>query len=73
MAFPYIAASEEETMADSLLSGFTEICGHDVGFSNVAFSESCSLTGGNFPKLSNLQSVQVGQFDYSVVHISMKF
>lgn len=57
MAFPYIAASEEETMVDSLLSGFTEICGHDVGFSNVAFSESCSLTGGNFAKLSNLQSV----------------
>ncbi|EXB53607.1 hypothetical protein L484_005157 [Morus notabilis] len=57
MAFPYIAASEDETLVDSLLAGFTEMCGRDVGLSNVAFSESCSLTSGNFPKLSNLQSV----------------
>ncbi|XP_015883587.1 uncharacterized protein LOC107419343 [Ziziphus jujuba] len=57
MAFPYIAASEEETMANSLLAGFTEICGPDIIFTNVTFSQSCSPVGGNFQKLENLHSV----------------
>ncbi|PON37211.1 2-C-methyl-D-erythritol 4-phosphate cytidylyltransferase [Parasponia andersonii] len=57
MAFPYVTASEEETIADSLLAGFTEACGDNFRFNNIAFSESCSVAGGNFKKLANLQSV----------------
>ncbi|EOY32270.1 hypothetical protein QUC31_019472 [Theobroma cacao] len=58
MAFPYVAASEEETMENLLFSGFMEACGHGLGVSNVAFSESCSIEGGDFQKLANLHSVQ---------------
>lgn len=58
MAFPYVAVSEEkEAMENSLISGFTETCGHDLGVSNVAFLESCSVEGGNFKKLADLRSV----------------
>ncbi|WRX31924.1 hypothetical protein QQP08_024411 [Theobroma cacao] len=56
MAFPYVAASEEETMENLLFSGFMEACGHGLGVSNVAFSESCSIEGGDFQKLANLHS-----------------
>ncbi|KAL5563751.1 hypothetical protein UlMin_033498 [Ulmus minor] len=57
MAFPYIAASEEETIVNSLLAGFTEVCGNDMRLNNIAFSESCSPGVGNFQKLENLHSV----------------
>ncbi|OMO57812.1 hypothetical protein COLO4_35065 [Corchorus olitorius] len=57
MAFPYVAASEEETMENLLVSGFTEACGHGLGVGNVAFSESCSIEGGEFQKLANLHSI----------------
>ncbi|KAB1227714.1 hypothetical protein CJ030_MR1G004258 [Morella rubra] len=79
MAFPYIAAaSDEETMENLLVSGFMETCGHDLGISNVAFLESCSVEGGNFQKLADLRSVhdyldsriekrQKGQADIVVV------
>ncbi|KAL9407461.1 hypothetical protein Peur_004433 [Populus x canadensis] len=56
MAFPYVAASEE-AMENSLVSGFAEACGQDLGISNVAFSESCSLEGENFQKLANLHAI----------------
>lgn len=51
-------------MANSLLAGFTEICGPDIIFTNVTFSQSCSPVGGNFQKLENLHSVHVNLFDY---------
>ncbi|XP_002523386.2 uncharacterized protein LOC8282144 [Ricinus communis] len=57
MAFPYIAASEEETMENSLVSGFAESCGQDLGINNVAFSESCSVEGENFEKLADVHAV----------------
>ncbi|KAL4310128.1 hypothetical protein GQ457_01G048900 [Hibiscus cannabinus] len=57
MAFPYVATSEEETMENLLVSSFKEACGHDLGVSNVAFSESCSIEGGDFQKLANLHSI----------------
>ncbi|XP_022731527.1 uncharacterized protein LOC111286029 [Durio zibethinus] len=57
MAFPYVAPSEEETMENLLVSGFKEACGHGLGVSNVAFSESCSIEGGDFQKLGNLHSI----------------
>lgn len=59
MAFPYIASSGQETMESSLVSEFTEACGHDFEVSNVAFSESCTVEGENFLKLADLQSFRV--------------
>ncbi|KAL6275106.1 hypothetical protein ACE6H2_018707 [Prunus campanulata] len=56
MAFPYVAVPEEDAMENSLVSGISETCGQDFGFSNVAFLESCSIEGENFQKLANLQS-----------------
>ncbi|KAF9688561.1 hypothetical protein SADUNF_Sadunf01G0001200 [Salix dunnii] len=56
MAFPYVAASEE-AMENSLVSGFAEACGQDLGISNVVFSESCSVEGENFQKLANLHAI----------------
>lgn len=58
LAFPYIAASEnEEVMESMLISEFTETCGHNFGASKVAFLESCSLEGGNYEKLADLHTV----------------
>ncbi|GMY16071.1 hypothetical protein FCV25MIE_11310 [Fagus crenata] len=68
MAFPYIAASEEETMENLLVSGFTETCGHDLEISNVAFLESCSVKGGEFQKIADLNSVH----DYLVSRIGKR-
>lgn len=76
MAFPYVAAPEEDAMENSLVSGISETCGQDFGFSNVAFLESCSIEGENFQKLANLQSFHVNQFDnyvlYYILFRSMK-
>jgi hypothetical protein len=63
MAFPYVAASEEETMENLLVSGFTETCGHGLGISDVAFMDSCSVKGEKFQKLADLRSVHVNQLD----------
>nr|QTZ19466.1 2-C-methyl-D-erythritol 4-phosphate cytidylyltransferase [Bixa orellana] len=57
MAFPYVATSEEDTMENLLVSGFTQACGQGLGVSSVAFSESCSVEGGDFQRLANLDSV----------------
>lgn len=57
MAFPYVAASEEEKMENSLISGFIETCGNNIGASNVAFLESCSLEAADYKKLADLHSV----------------
>nr|GMD26137.1 uncharacterized protein LOC109152434 isoform X2 [Ipomoea batatas] len=59
LAFPYIAASEEgHSVENSLVSEFTDTCGHDLETSKVAFLESCSVGGGNFEKLPDILSVQ---------------
>ena len=52
MAFPYVAPSDEETMENLLISGFKEACGHGLQVSNIVFSESCSIEGGDFQKLA---------------------
>ncbi|XWS28219.1 hypothetical protein CRYUN_Cryun25bG0047400 [Craigia yunnanensis] len=57
MAFPYVVPSDEETMENLLVSGFKEACGHGLRVSNVAYSESCSIEGGDFQKLANLHSI----------------
>lgn len=60
LAFPFVAASgEKEAMEKSLVSGFAETCGHDLGASNVAFTDSCSVEGANFEKLEDIHSVHV--------------
>lgn len=65
MAFPFVALSEEkEAVENTLISGFTETCGHDLGVSNVAFLESCSVEGGNFKKLADLHSLHVDSICY---------
>lgn len=68
MAFPYIATSGKGALESSLVSGMSEICGQNFGFSNVRFSESCSMEGDNFQKLSDLHSVHVNQLDNCVLH-----
>ncbi|XP_010501171.1 PREDICTED: uncharacterized protein LOC104778426 [Camelina sativa] len=46
LAFPYIAAPEEERMENLLLSGLKEACTHNVGVSNIVFSDSCFVEDG---------------------------
>ncbi|OAY54577.1 uncharacterized protein LOC110611857 [Manihot esculenta] len=57
LAFPYVAASEESSMENSLVSSFAENCGQDTGINNVAFSESCFIEGDNFQKLADVHAV----------------
>uniref|UniRef100_A0A2P2M203 Uncharacterized protein MANES_03G085800 n=2 Tax=Rhizophora mucronata TaxID=61149 RepID=A0A2P2M203_RHIMU len=57
MAFPYVVPSQEETIENSLLLGIAKTCGEELEISNVVFSESCSIQGGNFEKLADLQTV----------------
>ncbi|KAG2315635.1 hypothetical protein Bca52824_018757 [Brassica carinata] len=56
LAFPYISAPEEERMESLLLSGLKEACPHNVGVSNIVFSDSCFVEDGTIQKLSDLQS-----------------
>ncbi|KAK9095675.1 hypothetical protein Scep_027144 [Stephania cephalantha] len=64
MAFPFVAASEESSnMEDSLITGFTDHCGHGLERKNVAVLESCAVDG--YQKLANLQSVH----DYLVSRV----
>ena len=59
LAFPYIAAPEEERMESLLLSGLKQACPHNVGVSNIVFSDSCFVEDGMIQKLSDLQSFKV--------------
>ncbi|KAG5416115.1 hypothetical protein IGI04_003682 [Brassica rapa subsp. trilocularis] len=59
LAFPYIAAPEEERMESLLLSGLKQACPHNVGVSNIVFSDSCFVEDGMVQKLSDLQSFKV--------------
>ncbi|XP_010462408.1 PREDICTED: uncharacterized protein LOC104742995 [Camelina sativa] len=56
LAFPYIAAPEEERMENLLLSGLKEACTHNVGVSNIVFSDSCFVEDGTIQRLSNVQA-----------------
>ncbi|CAN4123250.1 unnamed protein product [Withania somnifera] len=59
LAFPYIDTSEEkESVESSLVSEFTNTCGHGLDASNIAFSESCSVEDESFEKLTDVHSVQ---------------
>ncbi|MCI20513.1 hypothetical protein A2U01_0041675, partial [Trifolium medium] len=58
MAFPYVSASEDVNLEDSLVSGFAEACGDDLGIGNVAFLGSCSMGNGNHEETLASHSVQ---------------
>lgn len=59
VAFPYIATSNEKnTLENSLISGFTESCGKDLGVKNIAYMESCSLEGQNLKKIGGMRSLK---------------
>ncbi|KAI3786521.1 hypothetical protein L1987_40264 [Smallanthus sonchifolius] len=58
LAYPYVAASEEnKPLQTSLVSEFAETCGNDAGLSKLAILESCAAEGGNFAKLADISSV----------------
>lgn len=57
MAFPYVSSSEDASLEDSLVSGFTEACGEGLGIGNVALLGSCSMSNGRHGETS--ASVQV--------------
>ncbi|CAM8964282.1 unnamed protein product [Rhodiola kirilowii] len=57
MSFPYVSTSDDQTMESSLISGFTKTCGSGHGANSVAFTDSCSLEGTGYQKLTDLQSV----------------
>nr|XP_043623582.1 uncharacterized protein LOC122595306 [Erigeron canadensis] len=58
LAYPYVSESEEnEPLQRSLVSEFAETCGHDAGLSKLGIMESCAAEGGNFEKLTDINSV----------------
>nr|AFK45859.1 unknown [Lotus japonicus] len=58
MAFPYVSASEDVSLEDLLVSGFTEACGDDLGIGNIASLGSCSRDNTNHEQTGALHSVQ---------------
>ncbi|KAK1295536.1 hypothetical protein QJS10_CPA16g01334 [Acorus calamus] len=57
MAYPYVTVSDEkETMENYMISAFTENCGV-LGVSDIAFQESCSISGEDLTKLAGLNSI----------------
>ncbi|KAJ9563534.1 hypothetical protein OSB04_008694 [Centaurea solstitialis] len=60
LAYPYVSASEDdEALQKSLVSEFAETCGNDAALSNLGILESCAADGGNFNKLTDINSVNV--------------
>lgn len=58
MAFPYVSASEEEKLENSLVSGFSKACGDSLEIGDVAFLGSCSMEGANLESAA-VRSIQV--------------
>lgn len=59
VAFPYVAVSDgKSTLENSLISGFTENCGNELGVNHIAYMESCSVDGENLKKLQGLKSLE---------------
>lgn len=46
-------------MQSSLVSEFAETCGNDAGLGKLGIMESCAVEGGNFEKLTDINSVHV--------------
>lgn len=63
VAFPYVAVSDgEDTLENSLISGFAENCPNGLGVNHIAYLESCSVDGENLKRLRGLQSLEVFKF-----------
>ncbi|KAJ1420673.1 putative transmembrane protein [Sesbania bispinosa] len=58
IAFPYVSAPEDVNLEDSLVSGFAEACGDDLGIGNIAFLGSCSMDNKNHEETAASHSVQ---------------
>lgn len=59
VAFPYVSASEDLLLENTLVSGLSEACGDGTGIANVAFHGSCSVGGTNHEETTALHSIQV--------------
>ncbi|XP_022996039.1 uncharacterized protein LOC111491365 [Cucurbita maxima] len=68
LAFPYVAAPESGTIENSLISEFKQSCGHDLGISNSAFHELCSIEDESFQRLPLQHSIN----DYMVSRMEKK-
>ncbi|CAO2817266.1 unnamed protein product [Amaranthus hypochondriacus] len=59
MAYPYLATTaKEETMENSLIEEFEEICGHKLEVGNIVVTESCLLENKGYAKLADMHSVE---------------
>ncbi|KAK7264054.1 hypothetical protein RJT34_31657 [Clitoria ternatea] len=58
VAFPYVSASEDVSLENSLVSGFAEACGDTMGIGNVAFLGSCSSDATNHEEITALHTVK---------------
>ncbi|XP_054799668.1 uncharacterized protein LOC129304064 [Prosopis cineraria] len=58
MAFPYVSASEEEKLENSLVLGFSKACGDDLEIDDVIFLGSCSLEDANHRENAAVHSIQ---------------
>ncbi|GER50715.1 type IV secretion system protein virB4 [Striga asiatica] len=58
LAFPYIAAGEENVAVESsLISELAETCQHEFGIGSIALVGACTVEGENFDKLDHIDSV----------------
>lgn len=59
MAFPYVAATEEnKALENSLISEFEDTCGSGLGSNDIAVLNTCSLEGERFEKLADIPAVR---------------
>ncbi|XP_027119432.1 uncharacterized protein LOC113764757 isoform X3 [Coffea eugenioides] len=59
MAFPYVAATEEnKALESSLISEFEGTCGSGLGMHDIAVLNTCSLEGERFEKLADIPAVR---------------
>ncbi|KAJ8424299.1 hypothetical protein Cgig2_003281 [Carnegiea gigantea] len=59
MAYPYVSTEGKEgTLENSLVQEFEESCENKLGVNNVIVTESCSIEGKGYSRLTDLHSVQ---------------
>jgi hypothetical protein len=59
MAFPYVAISEDETLENSLLSGFSENCEGGSPGNHITYTDTCATSSESMKKHSSMDSIQV--------------
>ncbi|KMZ65501.1 hypothetical protein ZOSMA_31G00890 [Zostera marina] len=57
MAYPYVEKSNEETLVDSIISGFIEKCGVTLNVHRIASTDACSFGNEGFTKISDVHSI----------------